>query len=146
MKLTENFTYEELTFSEKALRLGIENKPPAEIYANLVRLANKLEEIRKVIAKPIIVNSGYRSKLVNDAVGSTERSQHRVGCAADIRVNGMTPDEICRAIIESDIQYDQLIREYDSWVHISIPNNPTHTPRNQTLIIDKQSPKGRQFI
>lgn len=146
MNLSKNFTYEELTFSEKALRLGIENKPPAEVYTNLVRLANKLEEVRKVIGKPIIVNSGYRSKLVNEAVGSTERSHHRLGCAADIRVTGMTPDEICRAIIASDIQYDQLIREYDSWVHISIPNNPEFTPRNQTLIIDNNSPKGRPFI
>lgn len=146
MNLSEHFTYEELTFSEKALRLGIENKPPAEIYTNLVRLANKLEEVRKAIVKPVIINSGYRSKLVNDAVGSTERSQHRVGCAADFVAPGMTPDEICRAIIASEIQYDQLIKEYDSWVHISIPNNPTHTPRNQTLIIDKNSPKGRPFI
>lgn len=146
MNLTENFTYEELTFSEKALRLGLDNKPPAEVYSNLVRLAELLEQIRKVIAKPIIINSGYRSKLVNEAVGSTERSQHRVGCAADFRVAGMTPDQICRAIIDSDIQYDQLIKEYDSWVHVSITNNPAHTPRNQTLIIDKNSPKGRQFI
>ena len=145
MNLTEHFTYEELTFSEKALRLGLENKPPTEIYTNLVRLANLLEQVRKIIAKPIIIKSGYRSKLVNEAVVSTEKSQHRVGCAADFKVPGMTPDEICRAIIASDIQYDQLIREYDSWVHISIPNNPTHTPRNQTLIIDKNSPKGRPF-
>lgn len=146
MNLTEHFTYEELIFSEKALRLGIDNKPPTEIYNNLVRLAQLLEQVRKIIAKPIIINSGYRSKLVNDAVGSTERSQHRFGCAADFKVPGMTPDEICKAIVASDIQYDQLIREYDSWVHISIPNNPEHTPRNQTLIIDKNSPKGRPFI
>lgn len=146
MNLTPNFTYEELTFSEKALRLGLDNKPPAEVYSNLVRLAELLEQIRKVIGKPIIINSGYRSRLVNEAVGSTERSQHRIGCAADFRVNGMTPDEICKAIIASDIQYDQLIREYDSWVHVSISNNPSHTPRNQTLIIDRNSPNGRPFI
>ena len=60
------------------------------------------------------------------------------GCAADIRVPGMTPDQVCRAIIESDIQYEQLIREFDSWTHISIPNDPKSTPKNQTLIIDKQ--------
>lgn len=146
MNLTEHFTYEELTFSEKALRLGIDNKPPTEVNKNILRLANFLEEVRKVIAKPIIIQSGYRSRLVNEAVGSKESSQHRVGCAADFRVPGMKPDEVCRAIIASEIQYDQLIREYDSWVHISIPNNPAWNPRNQTLIIDINSPKGRQFI
>ena len=60
-----------------------------------------------------------------------------IGCAADIRVSGMTPDQIVKAIIQSDIQYDQMIREFDSWVHISVPNKPEQTPRNQTLIIDK---------
>lgn len=146
MQLSEHFSYEELTFSEKALRLGIDNKPPTEIYANLVRLANLLEEVRKVICKPMVISSGYRSKLVNEAVGSSESSQHRLGCAADFKVPGMSPDEVCRAIIASDIQFDQMIREFDSWVHISVPNNKEFTPRNQTLIIDINSPKGRQFI
>ena len=60
-----------------------------------------------------------------------------VGCAADIKVSGLTPDDLVKAIINSDIQFDQLIREFDSWVHISVTNNPQDTPRGQTLIIDK---------
>ena len=82
-------------------------------------------------------NSGFRCKQLNDAVGSKDTSQHMIGCAADIRVSGMTPDQVVKAIIQSDIQYDQMIREFDSWVHISVPNKPEQTPRNQTLIIDK---------
>ena len=106
--------------------------------ANLRRLAQFLEQVKEVLGgKPIMVNSAFRSKQVNDAVGSKDLSQHRIGCAADIRVNGMTPDEVCRAIIGSDIQYDQIIREFDRWTHISVPNKKDTPARRQALIIDK---------
>jgi hypothetical protein len=82
-----------------------------------------------------MVNSAFRSKAVNDAVGSKDTSQHRIGCAADIRVPGITPDEVVKAIIASGIGYDQVIREFDRWTHISIPN--AGAPRKQALIIDK---------
>jgi hypothetical protein len=85
-----------------------------------------------------MVNSAFRSKLVNDAVGSKDTSQHRVGCAADIRVPGVTPDEVVKAVIASDLAYDQIIREFDRWTHISIPNSIHNAPRKQALIIDKQ--------
>jgi len=71
-------------------------------------------------------------------VGSKDTSQHRVGCAADLRVPGMTPDEVVKAIIASGIGYDQVIREFDRWTHISIPNKLFDSPRKQALIIDKQ--------
>jgi len=143
-KLSENFTLEELTHSETALRRGFENNPEPAAYENLIRLANLLEQVRKLLGKPIMINSGYRSKAVNDAVGSKDSSQHRVGCAADIRVPGMSPKEVCDAIIASDIQYDQLIREFweegkgGGWTHISVPNTANLTPRGSTLIIDNK--------
>ena len=84
-----------------------------------------------------MVNSAFRSKQVNDAVGSKDTSQHRIGCAADIRVPNMTPDEVVRAIIASDLPFDQIIREFDRWTHISVPNTPDAKPRRQALIIDK---------
>jgi zinc D-Ala-D-Ala carboxypeptidase len=84
-----------------------------------------------------MVNSAFRSKAVNDAVGSKDSSQHRIGCAADIRVPGMTPDEVVRAVIASGIGYDQIIREFDRWTHISIPSRDGDKPRRQALIIDK---------
>ena len=88
--------------------------------------------------KPVVVNSAFRSAEVNKAVGSSDKSQHRRGCAADIRVIGMTPDEVVSKIIESDIEYDQVIREFDRWTHVSIPNSEGATARQQALIIDKQ--------
>jgi hypothetical protein len=84
--------------------------------------------------KPIMVNSAFRSKQVNDAVGSKDTSQHRVGCAADIRVPGMTPDEVVKALM--DLPYDQIIREFDRWTHISVPNIAGVAPRKSKLIID----------
>jgi hypothetical protein len=70
-------------------------------------------------------------------VGSKDTSQHRVGCAADIRVPGMTPDEVVKTIIASSLGYDQIIREFDRWTHISIPNVTGAVPRKSKLIIDK---------
>lgn len=138
MKLTDNFTLAEFTASQTASRKGFDNTPPPEVIPNLIRTAKLLEKVRKAVGKPITVTSGYRSKQLNDALGSNDRSQHRVGCAADFKVAGMTPDEVVQAIIATDIQYDQLIREFDSWVHISVPNKEHDLPKNQTLIIDKQ--------
>jgi uncharacterized protein YcbK (DUF882 family) len=140
MNLTLHFTLEELTASETAERNGWDNSPNDEELANLTRLADFLEQVKEVLGgKPIMVNSAFRSKLVNDAVGSKDTSQHRVGCAADIRVPSMTPDEVVKAIIASGIGYDQVIREFDRWTHISIPNSKSDKPRKQALIIDKMS-------
>ena len=137
MKLTENFSLEEMTVSQLASRNGWDNNPDANEINNLTRVAQLLEQVRKVINKPIIINSAYRSKIVNDAVGSKDTSQHLLGCAADFRVSGMTLNAVCEAIKNSDIQFDQLLLEYNSWIHISVPNKPTDTPRNQMLIIDR---------
>jgi hypothetical protein len=138
MNLSPNFTLEELTASETAARNGLDNTPGPIAYQNLVRLANFLEEVKKVLGgKPVMINSAYRGPEVNKHVGGSKNSQHMVGCAADIRVPGMTPNEVCKAIIASELQYDQLIREFDSWTHISIPNEEGSTPKGQTLIIDR---------
>ena len=133
MNLTTHFTLEELTITDHR---ELENTPNETELANLKRLAEFLETVKTVLGgKPIMVNSAFRSKAVNDAVGSKDTSQHRIGCAADIRVPGLTPDEVVKAIIASGIGYDQVIREFDRWTHISIPN--AGTPRKQALIIDK---------
>jgi zinc D-Ala-D-Ala carboxypeptidase len=138
MNLTPHFTLEELTASEAADRNGWDNTPNEQELANLKRLADFLEQVKVVVGnKPIMVNSAFRSKLVNDSVGSKDTSQHRIGCAADIRVPGMTPDEVVKAVIASKIGYDQVIREFDRWTHISVPNTEDAAPRRQALIIDK---------
>ena len=136
MNLTEHFTLEELTHTDHR---EFDNTPNDAELENIKRLAEFLEQVKTLLGgKPIMVNSAFRSKLVNNAVGSKDTSQHRVGCAADIRVPGVTPDEVVKTIIASDLGYDQVIREFDRWTHISIPNSIHNAPRKQALIIDKQ--------
>lgn len=135
MNLTPHFTLDELTHTDHR---EIENIPNEAEIANLKRLADFLEMVKLVLGnKPIMINSAFRCKQLNDAVGSKDTSQHRVGCAADIRVPGMTPDEVVKAIIASNLAFDQVIREFDRWTHVSIPNNISDIPRKQALIIDK---------
>ena len=135
MNLTEHFTLEELTTTDHR---QFDNTPNETERENLVRLAGLLELVKVAIGgKPVMVNSAFRSKKVNDAVGSKDTSQHRVGCAADIRVPGMTPDAVVKAVIAAKLPFDQLIREFDRWTHISVPNDAKGKPRGQTLIIDK---------
>ena len=135
MNLTEHFTLDELTHTDHR---ELDNTPNDAELENIKRLAEFLEEVKTVLGgKPIMVNSAFRSKAVNDAVGSKDTSQHRIGCAADIRVPSMTPDQVVRAIIASGLGFDQVIREFDRWTHISIPNQAGGSPRKQALIIDK---------
>ena len=136
MQLSEHFSLEELTATSHR---EFDNTPKANELANLMRVAALLEQVKTLLGgKPVMINSGFRSKQVNDSVGSKDTSQHRLGCAADIRVPGMTPKEVVEAIMSSDIPYDQLIKEFDSWTHISVPNTIADKPRRQALIIDKQ--------
>ena len=136
MNLSPNFTLEELTHTDHR---EYDNMPDADELANLYRLAEFLEQVKEVLGgKPIMINSAFRCAEVNKAVGSSDKSQHRRGCAADIRVPGMTPDQVVSAIIESGLPYDQVIREFDRWTHVSIPNTEDAEPRSMALIIDKQ--------
>jgi len=136
VKLTDNFSLEEMIASEIGARKGLDNTPNATEIANLVRTAGLLEQVRKIVGKPIIINSGFRSKAVNDAVGSKDTSQHRIGCAADIRVPGMTPREVVQACIDAKLPFDQIIEEFNSWTHISVTDVPARPPRLQALTID----------
>ena len=133
--LSEHFTLEELTHTDHR---EFDNTPNDAELSNLQRLALFLEEVKTVLeGRPIMVNSAFRSKQVNDAVGSKDTSQHRIGCAADLRVPGMTPDEVVKAVMASELGFDQVIREFDRWTHISVPSHNDLKPRKQALIIDK---------
>ena len=134
--MTPHFSLAELTRTDHRT---LDNTPDADALANLQRLAEFLERVREVLGgRAVVINSAYRSKAVNDAVGSKDTSQHRLGCAADIRVPGMTPDAVVKAVMASGLAYDQLIREFDSWTHLSIPNVPNAYARKMVFIIDKQ--------
>ena len=142
MNLSPNFTLEELTHTDHR---EYDNTPNDKELENLKRLAEFLEEVKAALGgRPVMVNSAFRSKQVNDAVGSKDTSQHRIGCAVDIRVPKLTPDEVVKIIIAAGLPYDQVIREFNAWTHVSIPNTPDAKPRNQALIIDKQGT--RPFI
>ena len=144
MNLSPNFTLEELTRSDAAARGGWENTPNEYEIESLKRLALLLQDVKAVVGgKPVMINSGFRNKQTNDAVGSKDTSQHRLGCAADLRVPGMTPREVVQACVDAGIPYDQIILEFDAWTHISVPNIPDASPRRQALIIDRQGV--RQF-
>jgi hypothetical protein len=146
--LTPHFTLEELTHTDHR---ELDNTPTTtekciidgkevlvNAYENLPRLANFLEQLKVILGgKPIMVNSAFRSEAVNNAVGSKNTSDHRRGCAADIRVPGMTPDEVTRAIIASELPYQQVIREFDRWTHVAITTNESDVPKKSKLIIDK---------
>jgi hypothetical protein len=123
MKLTEHFTLEEMTRSELATRKGIENAPDDVTVENLRLLCvNVLEPLRVKLGKSIHVNSGYRSVRVNQLVGGSGNSQHCKGEAADIVVEGMTAQELFDFIVSNDFPFDQIIQEFNAWVHISWRN------------------------
>jgi hypothetical protein len=129
--MTPHFTLAELTATSHR---QFDNTPNEKELANLQKLAEFLEQVKTTLdGKPIMINSAFRSKQVNDSVGSKDTSQHRLGYAADFKVPGMTPDQVVRALIASDLPFDQVIREFDAWTHISI----SPSPRRQALIIDR---------
>ena len=133
--MTPHFSLAELTRTDHRT---LDNSPDPAALANLHRLAAFLEQVREVLGdRVVVINSAYRSAAVNAACGSRKSSQHTLGTAADIRVPGMTPDAVVRAVRASGLAYDQLIKEFDAWTHISIPNLATAAPRKMALIIDK---------
>jgi len=135
-RLTPHFTLEEFTFSQTATRKGIDNTPHEGILDNLCILANGMEDVRNLLNAPIYVSSGYRCPELNDLLGSKRTSQHTQGLACDFTSNAYgSPQIIFADIISSDIRYDQLILEFDRWIHISFVEDGG-TPRKQALIIN----------
>ena len=134
-----NFSMDELTHSDTAARHGIDNTPNEDEKDNLYKLAMELENVRKLLNnKPIYVSSGYRCLALNELLGSKRTSAHIRGLASDFTCRQFgTPNEIVFAIINSDIPYDQVILEFDRWVHLSFCEDQ-ETPRRQALVINKE--------
>ena len=142
MKLSENFSLQELIKSQTALRKGINNKPASpDIVVNLQTLCEKvLQPVRDHFGKPVTVNSGYRCPKLNKAIGSSSKSQHTKGLAADIEIPGVSNKELAE-YIESNLPFDQLILEFyngvdpsSGWVHVSYIDDTNN--RKQTLTIN----------
>jgi len=143
LKLSENFSLQELLKSQTALRKGIDNKPAdPSIITNLQVLCEKvLQPVRDHYARPVVINSGYRCPKLNKAIGSSSKSQHTKGEAADIEIPGLSNKELAE-YIEDNLPFDQLILEFyngvdpnSGWVHVSYVSDSDN--RKQTLTINK---------
>jgi hypothetical protein len=143
MFLTPNFTLEEMTLSQEAIRKGISNVPNPRSLQNLKALCHVLEMVRSFVGSPITISSGYRSPAVNAAVGGVVGSAHTKGLAADITCSRYSPYELAQLISSSEIPFDQLILEYDSWVHIGLSETNL---RNELLTYRKGMPAMKGII
>jgi len=136
--LTENFSLEEFLYSDTAAACGIDNTPSEAIVANLTRLAEVLEEVRRILMDlPIHITSGYRCPELNDACGGAETSAHMSGLAADfVCPDYGTPYDVCIAIEPyiDILEIDQLIWEMGTWIHLGLTEGE---PRYQCLTIDE---------
>jgi putative chitinase len=120
MNLSKNFTLDEATYSETAVRLGINNQPNPQQLENMKIAAEGMEKVRALLGKSIRVNSWLRLPEVNVAVGGSKVSSHMDGWAIDFSCPAFgAPYDVAKAINESDIKYSQLIHEFGRWVHIS---------------------------
>jgi len=129
VNLSEHFTLDEMVSSQIATRRRLDNRPDQAALANLRRLAAVLEEVRALVGGPVIISSGYRSKVVNQAAGGATNSAHLRGLAADITVPGMAPKALAKLIMAGNIMFDQLIYE-GTWVHIGLSEGK---PRREVL-------------
>lgn len=120
MRLSDHFTLAELTASQTAARKKIDNTPPPAVIERLRDTARRMEAVRRLLGNlPISVSSGYRSPRLNRAIGGAKNSAHMTGEAVDFNCYGFgDPLDVCKAIVESPLFFDQLIEE-GTWVHIS---------------------------
>lgn len=126
MRLSKNFTLDELTVSQEAVRSGLKNRPNAEQVERLRRLCEAvLQPLRNALRQPVVVTSGYRSPTINRRIGGSSSSQHCRGEAADIIVPGVAPAEVVALIRTLGLPVDQCIEEFGAWVHVS------HGPRQR---------------
>ncbi|MCI0910997.1 MULTISPECIES: D-Ala-D-Ala carboxypeptidase family metallohydrolase [Pseudomonas] len=132
MFITPNFTLEEMVASQVASREGLDNTPPQQVISNLHLLCHALEQVRALFGLPVIVSSGYRSPALNKRIGGSSRSQHLHGLAADFKIFGISNREVVRRVSASAVNFDQMILEFDSWVHLSVTPD---VPRREVLTI-----------
>lgn len=134
-----HFSLDELIFSETATRKGIDNTPDDNALDNLYKTAMEMENVRELLDNnPILISSGYRCLALNELLGSKPTSAHIRGLACDFTCPKFgDPDDIVDTIFRSHIQYDQIILEFDKWVHIAFPKDG-ESARKKALIINKK--------
>lgn len=148
MKLTDNFSLTEFEVSNTATRLGIDNSVPEELMPNLMAIATWLQVLRNRLTKrlnrqvAVTLTSGYRGPRLNKAIGGAKASSHMEALAADIKVSGLSVDELFELIRELmvDMPADQVIHEFGTWVHVAVAQLKA-TPRKQFLYAEKKAGK-----
>jgi len=141
MKLSENFTLEELTFSQTAVRNNINNNPSSSVKNNLRTLATNLEKIRTLLGHPLRISSGFRCMELNRKIGGSVNSAHMDGLAADFTCAKFgKPIDIVKALFKSGIKVDQVIEE-GTWVHVSFDPKMRQQFLTATFINGKPSYK-----
>lgn len=129
-RLSPNFELEEFTFSQTAVRHDVDNTPPSEIVARLVKVAHGMELVRSYLGnRPVRISSGFRCDELNALVGGSKNSAHVQGWACDFTVKGLSTEEVVREIKLSSLQFDQVLEEFGQWVHISFD------PRNRRQVL-----------
>ena len=126
MKLSKNFSLQELTKSQTAIRMGLDNNPSQAHIENLRILCERvLQPVRDHFNKSVTVTSGYRNVILNRKIGGSETSQHCSGMAADIEIFGVPTHEVSDWI-KQNLMFDQLILEFytpgdvnSGWTHVS---------------------------
>ena len=133
--LSKYFSLRELIFSKIAEDNDIDNTPTPEILEKLKYTASQLDKVRELLGKPVNISSGYRCLQVNRRLGSKDSSQHLKAEAVDFKCELFgSPKKVFDAIKASNIQFDQLILEFNSWVHISFVKTGG---RRECLVIDR---------
>jgi len=134
MKLSKNFALSEITHSNTAKRLGIDNEPTETHLQNMQHLVDNLLQPLRDAVGPIRVSSGYRNPSLNRAIGGSRSSQHCKGQALDLQfweMGKMNNKVIYDWILKSGLEFDQMINEFDfAWIHISLKKEDN---RNQVL-------------
>ena len=136
MNITQHFSLEEVHKSDTAAKLGIDNSVPLGLMDNVKRMCEKLEEVRSLFGKPIIISSFYRSPELNAKVGGSKTSAHMDGLACDFLVSGKFPHTVFDAIKDSNMVFDQVILESSSsgsiWIHLGIEKEGSQ-PRRMVM-------------
>jgi hypothetical protein len=120
MNISSHFTWDEVTFSETASREGIDNSLPFELKQNALSQSELMEKVRELLGQPIFITSWYRCDKLNSFLGSSVKSDHRLALACDFKSPFGTPYQVCKKIESSNIDFGQLIHEFNSWTHISL--------------------------
>jgi zinc D-Ala-D-Ala carboxypeptidase len=123
--ISKNFSLSEFTYSQSAARAGHPLLPDDKQRNYLIQLVRTtLQPIREMLDRPIVITSGFRDQWLNTLIGGAKDSQHMKGQAADFIVIGMTPHDVCKEILRSEMRFDQLISEFGRWTHISSVPGP----------------------